>query len=122
MKNSKQTTTSTMQTPTGEQIFELIGKNRETGNTINHSVAHIIIPPNKSSASHYHKVSEETYYVLSGNGKVILDEKEVLLSKGDIFLIKQSEIHQIFNIDEKIDLEFLAVSAPAWDIEDSYFV
>lgn len=118
---SKDKTTSTDKAAKGEVIYELVGKAEDIGGTTNHSVAHIVIPKNKSSSAHYHKVSEETYYILSGKARVVLDEEELILTRGDSLLILQNEVHQIFN-DENQDLEFLAISAPAWDIEDSFFV
>ncbi len=106
--------------PSGEEIYEMIGQLPEIGGTIHHSFVHVVIPPGKSPYAHYHKVSEETYYILNGIGSMVVDGKEFQLQPGQACLIKPLEIHQIFNKGEH-DLEFLAVSAPAWTPDDSFF-
>ena len=50
-----------LETETGEIIYELIGAAQNDGRKPNHSLARIIIPPGKSSSTHYHKISEESY-------------------------------------------------------------
>ena len=107
--------------PGGEEIYELIGPSPAVGGTIHHSLVHVVIPPRKSSHAHYHKVSEETYYILKGVGLMIIDAKMFQLQPGQACLIKPFEIHQIFN-EEEDDLEFLTVSAPAWTPGDSFFI
>ena len=108
-------------TPEGEIIKELIGASALTGDTTHHSLAYIIIPPGKCCALHYHKISEETYYILNGEGWMRIDQKEFSLPSGQACLVEPGEKHQIFNRGE-VDLEFLAVCAPAWVAEDSYEV
>jgi mannose-6-phosphate isomerase-like protein (cupin superfamily) len=105
--------------PLGETVFELIGNSPRSGEACLHSLAHIIIPPGKSSARHYHQTSEETYYILSGHGRMVVDGKEFRLQPGQACLIVAPEVHQIFN-DGEIDLEFLAICAPAWSPADSF--
>ncbi|WP_346898985.1 cupin domain-containing protein [uncultured Roseibium sp.] len=105
--------------PLGEKIYEMIGRPTEIGGTTNHSFVHVVIPPGKSSPKHYHKVSEETYYVLAGRGRIIIDGKEKIISPGDACLIMPGEIHQIF-VESDENLEFLTVSAPAWVPTDTY--
>ena len=81
----------------GEEIYEMIGRLPEIGGTIHHSFVHVVIPPGKSSNAHYHKVSEETYYILKGIGSMVVDAKEFRLQPGQALLIKPFETHQIFN-------------------------
>ena len=107
--------------PLGEVIYEMIGSPENIGGTIKHSFVHVTIPPEKLSGAHYHKVSEETYYILSGKARMIVDGVEFFLLPHQACLIMPGEIHQIFN-DEDENLEFLTVSAPAFDPTDSYFV
>lgn len=106
-------------TPLGEEIYEMIGAPKELGGTKKHSFVYVVIPQGKSSVAHYHKISEETYYILKGKGRIVIDDKEFSLTPGQACLIDIGETHQIFN-DENEDLEFLAISAPAWVPDDSY--
>src|SRR5207244_1711928 len=106
---------------TEQEKSRLVKNRRKTlSGTINHSLALVVIPPGKSSDAHYHKASEETYYILKGVGLMIVDKQQFRLQPGQACLINPFEIHRIFN-DGDDDLEFLAVSAPAWISSDSFF-
>ena len=115
----KENIKKSIKNPRGEEIYEMIGHSPETGETIHHSLVHVVIPPGKSSEAHYHKVSEETYYILKGVGLMILNGKPLSLQPGEACLIQPPEKHQIFNEGDG-DLEFLTISAPAWT-RDDYF-
>jgi mannose-6-phosphate isomerase-like protein (cupin superfamily) len=110
-----------IRTETGEIIFELIGKAVTPLLDSNHSLARIVIPPGKSSASHYHKVSQETYYILEGEGQMNVDGNEFSITVGQACHIHTGEIHQVSNSGET-DLVFLAVCVPPWVPEDSFEV
>ena len=110
---------SPLRTPDGEVIYELIGKGDLAGAVSNHSLAQIQIAPGKSSALHYHKRSEEIYFILKGEGFMSLDGKEFKLIPGQACLIQPGEIHQISNQGDA-ELEFLAYCVPAWVPEDSF--
>jgi mannose-6-phosphate isomerase-like protein (cupin superfamily) len=111
--------TEPLQTPTGEMIYELIGT--AIGDQSNHSLAYIVIPPGKSSDPHFHQLSQESYYILEGEGEMMVDRQEFTLIPGQVCYIEPGEIHQISNQGEK-DLVFLAVCVPAWVPEDSFGV
>jgi mannose-6-phosphate isomerase-like protein (cupin superfamily) len=119
MRITSKTAVTPLADPGGETVFELIGKSAEHGGAAGHSLAHIVIAPGKASSRHFHKVSEETYYVLHGTGKLVLDGQMFALQPGQACLIEPGETHQIFNPGES-DLEFLAVCAPAWAPGDSF--
>ncbi|MFN2112720.1 MAG: cupin domain-containing protein [Anaerolineales bacterium] len=108
-----------LETPSGEVIYELVGKAAGIEPAPNHSLARIVIPKGKFSAPHYHKVSQETYYILEGEGKMTVNGESMTLHPGQACLIEPEEVHQIEN-NGIYDLVFLAVCVPAWDPEDSY--
>jgi len=108
-------------TDTGEIISELIGRSAGDGANPNHSLARIVIPPGKSSGVHYHKLSQETYYILQGEGSMELDGESFILHPGTACNIQPGEVHFIEN-KGSVDLEFLAVCVPAWVSEDSFEV
>jgi mannose-6-phosphate isomerase-like protein (cupin superfamily) len=118
---SKGDVKESLRSPLGEVIYELIGASEETGGTEKHSLTIVIIPPGKSSAEHYHVVSEESYYILRGTARMVIDERVFQLTPGQACLIQPQEHHQIFNSGDE-DLEFIAVCAPAWTPDDSIFV
>ena len=107
--------------PLGEQIHELIGDAAALGGATKHSVAYVVVPSSKLSPRHYHKVSEETYYMLKGEAQLIIDGRQVTLQPGQACLILPGEVHQVFNHASE-DLEFLAVCAPPWTSTDSFEV
>jgi mannose-6-phosphate isomerase-like protein (cupin superfamily) len=104
----------------GEIIYELVGPNLgET--TQRHSVAHVVIPPGKSSLLHYHPEAEESYHVLKGNAQIILGEEQEALTAGETILIPSPKPHKIINTGKE-DLEFIAVCVPAWEPTNSIFL
>jgi len=110
-----------LETETGELIYELIGNVQNDGNKPNHSLARIIVPPGKSSHTHYHKISEETYFILQGEGQMRVNDKDFTLVPGQACYLAPGDRHQIENQGD-MDLEFLAVCTPAWVPEDSFEV
>jgi len=106
---------------TGEVIYELTGPSRENGEARNHSIAYVIIPPECSSKLHYHPVAEETYFVISGNGKITIDEIEKNISPNDAILITPGVKHQIFTTGKE-PLVFVVSCAPVWEPTNTVFL
>ena len=106
---------------TGERVYEMLGAPEAIGGAAHHSFSHVVIPAGCSSRPHYHPVAEETYYILAGEGRMLVDGKELILRPGDALLILPPEVHQIFN-DTDRDLEFIAVCAPAWEPSNSVYL
>ena len=121
MVTSKNKVKKVLENSSGEKIYELIGKAKELGGSSKHSVAYVVIKKNGSSLLHYHPKAEESYYVLKGKARIVVDNNENLLKKGDAVLIMPFEKHQIFNDGEE-NLEFIVVSAPAWEPNNSVFI
>lgn len=117
--NTKEKIKEPFLAPLGEFIYELIGRRPEVGETVHHSLAHVVVPVGKASPKHYHKIAEESYHVLKGQARMIIDGNEFTLSSGETLLIKPGAIHQLFNDGPEV-LELLAVSAPAWILEDFF--
>ena len=101
----------------GEYLQEILGL--QVGGVESHSLAEIRIVSGGSSFAHFHKISDESYLILSGQAKLVVDQHERTLNQGDAVLIKPQEVHQISNPFEE-DLVFLAVCVPPADPGDSY--
>ena len=106
---------------TGEKVYEMLGAPEAIGGATHHSFSHVVIPAGCTSRPHYHPVAEETYYILSGEGRMVVDGKQMRLVPGDALLSLPPEVHQIFN-DTDADLEFIAVCAPAWEPSNSVYL
>lgn len=117
----KEQITKPFENYTGERIYEMIGSPVELGEAKYHSFGHVVIPPQCMSRLHYHPVAEETYYMLKGQAKMVIDDKSYIFNPGDAVLIQQNEKHQIFSIGD-VDLEFLVVCAPAWEPNNSVYL
>lgn len=130
---TKDTVEQPLLDPAGESVYELIGNttriqpvahpNRvdEHPQGANHSLAQIRIAPGAASKPHYHKICQESYYILSGQAKMTIDDQELELTPGQACLILPGQIHQICNKGNQI-LEFLAVCVPAWYASDSVYI
>lgn len=59
----------------------------------------ITIPPNKQFESHDHK-HLQVFYFLSGEGVIIVDEKEIQISKSLRVVVKPFQEHSIKNTGE----------------------
>ena len=106
---------------TGEEVYEMIGAPQRIGASKYHSFGHTVIPAGCGSRLHYHPVAEETYYILSGRARMMVDDRELSLLPGDAILIHTLEKHQIFNAGD-MDLEFLVICAPAWTPDNSVYL
>lgn len=101
----------------GEVIQEFLGV--QAGTVDSHSLARVTIGPGKSSMAHFHKISDESYLILSGTATLQIDGEEFTLRQWEAVLIQPMEVHQIFNHGDQ-DLTFLATCVPAWQPADSF--
>jgi mannose-6-phosphate isomerase-like protein (cupin superfamily) len=106
--------------PLGEILYELVGIPAQSGSAQTHSLAQVTCPPGKRSAEHHHLTAEETYYLLSGEARMVVDGVSFDLHAGQALLIKPGERHQLFNESEQW-LEFLVICAPPWVADDSVY-
>jgi mannose-6-phosphate isomerase-like protein (cupin superfamily) len=102
----------------GEIVYELLGN--AAGGSRQHSLAHIELPPGKASLPHHHPKAEESYYILSGVARLVVDGTTYRLDPGQAAVITPGMVHQIFN-DGPTALHFLAVCAPAWTPTNSVY-
>lgn len=70
--------------------------------------ARLSLEKNSSIGLHQHATDEEVYYILSGTGKVIEENSEYIVKKGDAVLTGNGLSHSIENIGEDT-LELIAV-------------
>jgi ethanolamine utilization protein EutQ len=102
----------------GETVYELLGN--AAGGADRHSLAHIELAPGKASLKHYHPEAEESYYILSGTARLVIDGETRTLVPGQAVAIPPPMAHQILN-DGPDPLHFLAICAPAWTPDNSVY-
>jgi mannose-6-phosphate isomerase-like protein (cupin superfamily) len=83
------------------------------------SLAEATVPAGGATERHYHKVSEEFYFILEGAGMVEIDGDSKHIGPGDAVLIPTNAWHQIMAADAS--LRFLCCCAPPYSHDDTYF-
>ena len=81
------------------------------------SVAKFIMEPNTSVPSHFHRASEEVYFVLDGSALMTVDDKSYPITTGDVIMVERGERHQVVTREGE-RLEFLAITVPAYSDSD----
>jgi len=84
----------------------------------NQSLAEATVPVGKPIERHYHKLSEEFYFILEGQGTMEIDGAIREVTVGDAILIPPGAWHQI---TASQTLRFLCCCAPPYAHEDTYF-
>lgn len=85
------------------------------------SLAEAALLPGGYTERHYHKASEEFYFILEGVGTMEIDGELRKVNIGDAVLIPAGSWHQI-TADGGKGLRFLCCCAPPYSHEDTFFV
>jgi mannose-6-phosphate isomerase-like protein (cupin superfamily) len=106
-------------TKDGSEIRELLAERNSS--IAKQSLAEARLAPGLSTTPHYHPLTEEIYYVLSGTGLMRIDDETRSVAAGDAIAILPGMTHQITNtgMDE---LRFLCCCAPGYQHEDTILV
>ncbi|MCP4443219.1 MAG: cupin domain-containing protein [Aureispira sp.] len=83
---------------------------------INYSIAHARLEVGTASLPHRLKGSE-TYYILEGEGEIIIEGTTQHIKKGSIAFVPPSAKQFVRNIGQ-VDLVFLCIVEPYWRPED----
>ena len=84
----------------------------------NQSLAEATLPEGSATDRHYHKLSEEFYFILEGEGRMEINGETQIVGPGDAILIPPNAWHQITALTA---LRFLCCCAPAYAHDDTYF-
>lgn len=76
------------------------------------------LPAGKASREHYHKETDEVYYVVSGRGSVVLDGKKYGVKKGTVVLVPKGVTHHLESNGRKI--EVFCISSPCYSEGDFF--
>lgn len=86
----------------------------------NQSLAEATLPPGAATDRHYHKLSEEIYFILEGTGEMEIDGEHHPAVPGEAILIPPGAWHQI-TAGPQAALRFLCCCAPPYAHDDTYF-
>jgi len=105
-------------TADGSTIRELFGL--PTGGVEHQSLAEATLAPGQATQRHYHRASEEIYFVLDGEGEMELDGERRPVSAGDAVAIPAGAWHELRAEGER-PLRILCSCAPPYRHEDTFF-
>ncbi|MFC1607968.1 cupin domain-containing protein [Candidatus Latescibacterota bacterium] len=74
-------------------------------------IGHCILPPGTSIGYHQHNTTEEVYYVMSGKGRMTVNDHTWEVGKGDAVPCTLKDSHGLYNhTDEDLDIFVLIVA------------
>lgn len=88
----------------------------------NMGIAFGTLETRQKARPHFHKISEEIYYILSGRGKVRVGDSRLEIGQGDAIYIPIKKVHGLENTSSSRILKVLAISSPAYSEKDIFFV
>ncbi|HEY8408402.1 MAG TPA: cupin domain-containing protein [Gaiellaceae bacterium] len=93
---------------------------RELHHTEAQSLAEATLEPDQATERHYHRLSEEIYFVVKGSGDMEVDGEHRRIAVGDAVLIPPGAWHTLHN-NGTSELLILCCCSPAYSHEDTYF-
>jgi len=84
----------------------------------NQSLAEARLPEGAATEPHYHKLSEEFYFILEGRGAMTVGDETRAVGPGDAILIPAGAWH---TLRAEATLRFLCCCAPPYSHDDTYF-
>ncbi len=93
---------------------------RELHHTDVQSLAEATLEPDEATQRHYHRVTEEIYFVLKGSGRMEVDSETRMVRPGDAILIPAGAWHTLEN-NGTSELRILCACAPPYADADTFF-
>ena len=100
----------------GGSIYKVI--DRDNSLLKNLEMAMCIFTPSEVSARHHHDRIEEIYFILEGEGEILIGEEWRNVKSGDAIAIPIGVRHQIKNVSYENELRFLSINSPEWIPKD----
>jgi mannose-6-phosphate isomerase-like protein (cupin superfamily) len=82
------------------------------------SLAEARLPVGGATTPHYHRRTEEIYYILAGQGQITLGSDSRGVGPGDAIAIPPGVVHTIRNTGDEV-LRFLCCCAPGYEHDDT---
>jgi quercetin dioxygenase-like cupin family protein len=91
---------------------------RELHHTAAQSLAEATLATGQTTQRHYHRATEEIYFVLEGEGDLEIDGERRRIAPGDAALIPAAAWHELVATTA---MRFLCSCAPAYSHDDTFF-
>ena len=99
----------------GSRLREILHPDRDEA-AVGYSLAIAAVRPGESTSPH-RLASSEVYYLVSGAGRMHVDDDVATVHAGNAVYIPAGSVQWIENTG-RIDLSFLCIVEPAWKRED----
>jgi mannose-6-phosphate isomerase-like protein (cupin superfamily) len=93
---------------------------RELHHTDAQSLAEATLEPGQATQRHYHRATEEIYFVVKGSGEMEVDGSAEHVRPGDAVLIPAGAWHTLVN-DGTSELRILCCCVPPYRDDDTFF-
>ena len=103
-------------TKDGSEIRELLAHRNSA--IRNQSLAEARLPVGGSTQEHFHRRTEEIYYITHGAGRIRIDGEIRELKTGDAVAILPGQKHKLWNAGNET-LRLLCCCAPAYEHDDT---
>jgi mannose-6-phosphate isomerase-like protein (cupin superfamily) len=107
-----------------ESVEAFVTKDGSTIRELHHtgvqSLAEATLEVEQATERHYHRVAEEIYFVLKGQGRMEVDGETTYIRPGDAVLIPAGAWHQLEN-NGTSELRILCCCAPPYSHDDTFF-
>lgn len=106
-------------TKDGSEIRELLAHRNSC--IVKQSLAEARLPPGGVTTPHFHRQTEEIYYILEGTAQMRIGDELRPVEPGDAIAIPPGQVHQITNTGPGT-LKLLCCCAPGYEHEDTVLV
>jgi mannose-6-phosphate isomerase-like protein (cupin superfamily) len=106
-------------TKDGSEIRELLAHRNSA--IRNQSLAEARLPVGGSTQEHFHRRTEEIYYITHGAGRIRIDGEIRELKTGDAVAILPGQKHKLWNTGNET-LRLLCCCAPAYEHDDTAII
>jgi mannose-6-phosphate isomerase-like protein (cupin superfamily) len=100
----------------GSEIRELLAHRNSA--IRNQSLAEAKLPVGGATQEHYHRQTEEIYYITHGMGRIRIDGELRDVAVGDAIAIRPGQRHKLWNLGAE-PLRLLCCCAPAYEHSDT---
>lgn len=103
-------------TKDGSQIRELLAYRNSV--IRNQSLAEARLPVGAATQEHFHRLTEEIYYVTHGVGRMQIEDEARDVRPGDAIAIPPGQRHKLWNTGTEV-LRLLCCCAPPYEHDDT---
>jgi mannose-6-phosphate isomerase-like protein (cupin superfamily) len=93
---------------------------RELHRTEAQSLAEATLEPDQATERHYHRATEEIYFVVKGSGDMEVESEHKRIAVGEAVLIPAGAWHSLHN-NGTSELRILCCCVPPYSHEDTFF-